>query len=248
MYDIIYDIMVLHLWYHSQYLWYPYWYHVWYHIWYHGPAPMISRLYDIMALWYQSTYHKLSCAISVKSSMISYMMTRWLYPPLKTCCIERWIIFCLDAVCRVVIPEVEHTACKNSQISWAPQLDIEWHKNIDNSWDPTVHTQLVLQLIVSEDVKQRAQNYLQFSRTKKFEELLLAGMCAVLSTVVSPFAFDSLFSNRSDRTSRSKLPASQQQWSGLELRKEKWRAPINSCCSNFTIGRISKEANILASI
>jgi hypothetical protein len=41
-----------------------------------------------------------------------------------------------------------------------------------------VHTQLVLQLIVSEDVKQRAQNYLQFSRTERFEELLLAWMRA----------------------------------------------------------------------
>ena len=51
---------------------------------------------------------------------------------------------------------------------------------INNSWNPTVHAQLVLQLIVSKDVNQRAQNYLQFSRTEKFEELLLAWMRTVL--------------------------------------------------------------------
>jgi hypothetical protein len=82
----------------------------------------------------------------------------------------------------------------------------------DNNWNPTVHiTYTVGAPTVSEDVKQRAQNYLQFSRTEKFEEFLLAWMRAVRSTVVSPFACDSLFSNRSYRTSRSKLPSSQQQ-------------------------------------
>jgi hypothetical protein len=37
------------------------------------------------------------------------------------------------------------------------QLDLEWHYNIDKSWNPTVHAQLVLHLIVSEDVDQSAQ-------------------------------------------------------------------------------------------
>ncbi len=56
------------------------------------------------------------------------------------------IIVCLDAVCRVVLPEVEHTTCKNSRISWEFLLDWEWIYNIDNRWNPTVHIQLVLQL------------------------------------------------------------------------------------------------------
>jgi hypothetical protein len=101
--DIIHDIMVLHLWYHSQYLWYPFWYHVWYHIWYHGPASMITR-YDIIALWSQSTYHKLSCAISEKSSMKLYLMTRWLYPPPKTHCIER----CRSRTLQVQVQDVQN--------------------------------------------------------------------------------------------------------------------------------------------
>ena len=55
--------------------------------------------------------------------------------------------------------------------------------------DITIWTQLEFQLnihsrysnwSVSEDVKQRAQNYLQFSRTEQFEELLLAWMRKVL--------------------------------------------------------------------
>ncbi len=68
---------------------------------------MISRLYDIIALWYQSTYHKLSCAISDKSSMISYMyymMTRWLYPPPKTRCIER----CRSRALQVQVQDVQN--------------------------------------------------------------------------------------------------------------------------------------------
>jgi hypothetical protein len=36
---------------------------------------------------------------------------------------------------------------------------------------------------LSEDVKQRAQNYLQFSRTEQFEELLLAWMRTVLRQI-----------------------------------------------------------------
>ncbi len=89
MYDIMYDIMVLHLWYHSQYLWYPY-----------LISCMISHMiswpciYDIKIIWYHSSMisehiSQLSCPISEKSSMIAYMMTRWLYPLLKTRCIER---------------------------------------------------------------------------------------------------------------------------------------------------------------
>jgi hypothetical protein len=55
--------------------------------------------------------------------------------------------------------------------------------------DITIWTQLEFQLnihswysnwSVSEDVKQRGQNYLQFSRTEQFEELLLAWMHTVL--------------------------------------------------------------------
>jgi hypothetical protein len=60
----------------------------------------------------------------------------------------------------------------------------EWIEN-----DITIWTQLEFQLNIhslysnwstSEDVKQRAENYLQFSRTKQFEELLLAWMRTVL--------------------------------------------------------------------
>jgi hypothetical protein len=49
---------------------------------------MISRTYDIMGQWYQSTFHKLSSILSKRSSMISYMISRCLYPPLKTCLVE----------------------------------------------------------------------------------------------------------------------------------------------------------------
>ncbi len=98
----LYDIIAQ--WHHSQYLWYPYWYHVWYRIWYLGPASMISRLYDIIALWYQITYHKLSYAISEKFSMISYMMTRWLYPQPKTRCIER----CRSHALQVQVQDVQN--------------------------------------------------------------------------------------------------------------------------------------------
>ncbi len=95
-------------------------------------------------------------------------------------------------------------------------------------------------------MKQKAR----FSRTEKFEELCWLGCVRVWSTVVSPFACDSLFWNRSYRTSRSKLPSSQQQWTGLELRKGEIKGTnqFNSSCSNFTKGRISKEANTLTSI
>jgi hypothetical protein len=67
------------------------------------------------------------------------------------------------------------------------------HESVGHSeWiesDSTIWTQLEFQLnihsrysnwSVSEDVKQRAQNYLQFSRTKQLEELLLAWMRTVL--------------------------------------------------------------------
>ncbi len=71
MYDIMYDII------HEK-------------IELNSPACMISRTYDIVGQWYQSTYHKLSCMISeMISSMISNMISRCLYPPLKTRCIER---------------------------------------------------------------------------------------------------------------------------------------------------------------
>jgi hypothetical protein len=185
---------------------------------------LISRTCDIMEQWYQSTYN--ICVISAISSMISYMISRCLYPPLKTCLVERcrsralqvqvhdvqnqqrWSSTFLDEArlgvrrirvqtgdvkCvpvshrpwtsgpppsspslprrptesapvdapalqhRVVLLEVEHAACKTSQLSWAFWLDLEWHYNIDNIWNPSVHAQFVLQLIVSEDVKQRAQ-------------------------------------------------------------------------------------------
>ena len=36
-----------------------------------------------------------------------------------------WIILWLYAVCRVVLSEVEHAACKNSRISWALRMDSE---------------------------------------------------------------------------------------------------------------------------
>jgi hypothetical protein len=36
---------------------------------------------------------------------------------------RRWIIVWLDAACRVVLPEVEQAACKNSRISWALRMD-----------------------------------------------------------------------------------------------------------------------------
>ncbi len=74
--------------------------------------------------------------------------------------------------------------------------------------DVTIWTQLEFQLnvhirysnwSVSEDVKQRAQDYLQFSRTEQFEELLLAWMRTALKHIVSPFrpfVRESLFSNR----------------------------------------------------
>jgi hypothetical protein len=74
--------------------------------------------------------------------------------------------------------------------------------------DITIWTQLQFQLnihswysnwSVSEDVKQRAQNYLQFSRTEQFEELLLAWMHTVLkhsSLSLPTLACESLFSNR----------------------------------------------------
>jgi hypothetical protein len=67
------------------------------------------------------------------------------------------------------------------------------HESVGHSeWiesDITIWTQLEFQLnlhsrysnwSVSEDVKQRAQNCLQFSRTEQFEELLLAWMRTVL--------------------------------------------------------------------
>ncbi len=41
---------------------------------------------------------------------------------------------------QVVLLEVEHAACKNSRVRWAFQLDLEWHYNIDNSWNPAVNT------------------------------------------------------------------------------------------------------------
>ncbi len=63
----------------------------------------------------------------------------------------------------VFLLEVELATCKTSQLSWAFLLYLEGHYNIDNSWYPTVHTQLVLQLIVSEGVKQRAQMQLFFA-------------------------------------------------------------------------------------
>ncbi len=52
---------------------------------------MISRTYDIIVQWYQSTSHKFSCIISEISSMISYMISRCVYPPwpLKTRLVER---------------------------------------------------------------------------------------------------------------------------------------------------------------
>ena len=36
-----------------------------------------------------------------------------------------WIILWLYAVCRVVLSEVKHAACKNSRISWALRMDSE---------------------------------------------------------------------------------------------------------------------------
>ncbi len=49
-----------------------YWYHIWYHVWYHTSASMISRTYDIIALWYHSQYLWYPCMISL---MISYMIS-----------------------------------------------------------------------------------------------------------------------------------------------------------------------------
>ena len=70
------------------------------------------------------------------------------------------------------------------------------HKSVGHSeWiqsDITIWTQLEFQLnihsrysnwSVSEDVKQRAQNYLQFSCTEQFEEVLLAWMRTVLQQI-----------------------------------------------------------------
>ena len=57
-----------------------------------------------------------------------------------------WIILWLYAVCRVVLSEVKHAACKNSRISWALRMDSEWHYNMDTTGIPAEHTQSVFQL------------------------------------------------------------------------------------------------------
>ncbi len=105
MYDITYDAIILHLRYQDYMISWLYdirvicdiiWYQYRYHVWYQCMPHIIYDIY-ILLVWYQGTYHKLSCMISemilsmiskMISIMISYMMARCLYPPLKTSCIE----------------------------------------------------------------------------------------------------------------------------------------------------------------
>jgi hypothetical protein len=82
----------------------------------------------------------------------------------------------------VVLIEVKRATCKihisAGHSNWTYSDITIW----TTAGNPTVHTQLVLQLVVSEYAKQRAQMQLLaiFSRTEEFEELLQAWMQSVL--------------------------------------------------------------------
>ncbi len=258
MISLSYDIIAQ--WYHSQYLWYPYWYHVWYHIWYHGPASMISRLYAILSLWYQSTYHKLSCSISEKSSMIAYVMTRWLYPPPKSQVqvqdVRNWRLWfsaLLDEARLVLVVKcflmlanatwafscklMQQAAWQDNLLSWCcmqGRHSWSWTRCLQefrNQLGTLTRYRVTQQLESNCTYTVGAPTDCEWIRetegTKLFailaHQAIWRTFAGFWSTVVSPFACDSWFSNRSYRTSRSKLPASQQQWSGLELRKGKMK-------------------------
>ncbi len=103
-----------------------------------------------------------------------------------------WIIFCLDAISRVVIPEVEHTAWKNWRISLVLQLDLDLHYNMDTTGIPAEHTQLVFQLECEWRCETESTIFAYSEMRRTFAGLDQVGCVLVWSKVVSPFTCDSL--------------------------------------------------------